>query len=274
MKQCCFPRFAEEVSPHFEPVYERRTAVNLLRTAAALLYLFGYMIIHYPILRKGEKLLAAGDTEAVSVIVREHVPKWCRTILSMAGADVEVTGTENIPAGRPCVFVANHRSYFDIPVLLTSLDAPHGILAKDSLKKIPLINRWMTLLGCVFVVREDVRASVKALNEASAAVSAGNSFIIFPEGTRWKGEEGEIGEFKNGAFRIAVKNGAPLVPAAITGTRALFEGHGHIMTPGKVTVRILPPIETASLSKAEQKLLPARVEEAVRCALQNEGSAE
>ena len=68
-------------------------------------------------------------------------------------------GLENIPKDRPCVFVGNHRSYYDIPLLLASLDKPHGILAKEELEKIPLLNRWMKLLGCVFVQRDDVRAS-------------------------------------------------------------------------------------------------------------------
>lgn len=119
-----------------------------------------------------------------------------------------VEGQENIPAG-PCVFVGNHRSYYDIPILLTALDAPHGILAKEELEKIPLLNRWMKLLGCVFVKRDDIRASVKALNDATAIVESGRSFVIFPEGTRYKGEEGGAGEFKAGAFRIAIKTGCP-----------------------------------------------------------------
>ena len=89
----------------------------------------------------------------------------------------------------------------------------------------------MKLLGCVFVQRDDVRASVRALNDATAIVESGRSFIIFPEGTRYKGEEGGAGEFKAGAFRIAVKTGAPVVPVAISGARGLFEAHGNRATP-------------------------------------------
>ena len=72
----------------------------------------------------------------------------------------------------------------------------------------------------MFVQRDDLRASVRALNDATAIVESGKSFVIFPEGTRYKGEEGGAGEFKAGAFRIAVKTGAPVVPVAITGARA------------------------------------------------------
>ena len=176
--------------------------MSILRTIALFVYLFGYMIVHYATLRRAERALAAGDLDTVEQIVKANIPRWSRGILRVTGARMTVEGQKNIPAG-PCVFVGNHRSYYDIPILLTALDAPHGILAKEELEKIPLLNRWMKLLGCVFVKRDDIRASVKALNDATAIVESGRSFVIFPEGTRYKGEEGGAGEFKAGAFRIA-----------------------------------------------------------------------
>ena len=174
-----------------------------------------------------------------------------------------VEGLDNIPKEGPCVFVANHRSYYDIPLLLASLDKPYGILAKEELEKIPLLSRWMKLLGCVFVQRDDVRASVRALNDATAIVESGRSFIIFPEGTRYKGEEGGAGEVKAGAFRIAEKPETPGVPVAISGARGLFEAHGNRTTPGTVRIRVLPPIQTAGMSRAEQKELPAAVRQTI-----------
>ena len=237
--------------------------MSILRTIALFAYLFGYMIVHYGVLRRGEKALAAGDLETVEAIVAKHIPHWSRGILKVTGARMTVEGQENIPADTPCVFVVNHRSYFDIPILLAALDAPHGILAKEELEKIPLLNRWMKLLGCVFVKRDDIRASVKALNDATAIVESGRSFVIFPEGTRYKGEEGGAGEFKAGAFRIAIKTGVPVVPVAISGARGLFEGHGLRATPGDIRVRILPAIQTAGMSKAEQKQLPDAVRQTI-----------
>ncbi len=237
--------------------------MSILRTIALFVYLFGYMIVHYGVLRRGERALAAGDTDTVERIVAENIPRWSRGVLNVTGVQLVVEGLENIPQDTPCVFVGNHRSYYDIPLLLAGLDAPHGILAKEELGKIPLLNRWMKLLGCVFVKRDDVRASVKALNDATAIVQSGKSFIIFPEGTRYKGEEGGAGEFKNGAFRIAVKTGVPVVPVAISGARALFEAHGNRAVPGPVRIRVLPPIRTAGMSKAEQKQLPDAVRQTI-----------
>ena len=237
--------------------------MSIFRTIAMFLYLFGYMIVHYGTLRRGERALAAGDTETVEQLVDRHIPRWSRGILKVTGVTLTVEGLENIPKEGPCVFVGNHRSYYDIPLLLASLDKPHGILAKEELGKIPLLNRWMKLLGCVFVQRDDLRASVRALNDATAIVESGRSFVIFPEGTRYKGEEGGAGEFKAGAFRIAVKTGAPVVPVAISGARGLFEAHGNRATPGTVYVRVLPPIQTAGMSRAEQKQLPDAVRQTI-----------
>ena len=209
--------------------------MSIFRTIAMFLYLFGYMIVHYGTLRRGERALAAGDTEMVEQLVDRHIPRWSRGILKVTGVTLTVEGLENIPKEGPCVFVGNHRSYYDIPLLL----------------------------GCVFVQRDDLRASVRSLNDATAIVESGRSFVIFPEGTRYKGEEGGVGEFKNGAFRIAVKTGVPVVPVAITGARALFENNGNRCHPGRVHICILPPIRTAGMSKAEQKQLPEAVRQTI-----------
>ena len=206
--------------------------MSVLRTIAMFSYLFGYMIIHYGVLRRAEKAAAAGDTALVEQLVRTHIPHWSRKILKITGVSLSVEGLENIPKDGPCVFVANHRSYYDIPLLLAGL-------------------------------RDDMRAAIEALNEATAVVEQGKSFIIFPEGTRYKGEEGGIGEFKGGAFRIAVKTGAPVVPVAITGARALFENRGNRCTPGTVHIRVLPPIQTKGMGRAEQKQLPDAVRQTI-----------
>lgn len=240
--------------------------MGILRTARWYIYFFGYMLLHRRELDEGQKALAAGDNERVDALTKQHVDHWCRRLLELAGVTVRVEGRENIPQG-PCVFVANHRSYYDIPVMLTSLDRPHALVSKAEVEKIPLVRGWMKLLRCVFVQRDDARASLRALNEAAANVKAGYSVSIFPEGTRFKGREGDIGEFKGGAFRIATKAGVPVVPVALSHTRDAMENHHMLMHPAQVTVRILPAIDVKALDKAAQKELPAQVQEIIRLAL-------
>ena len=221
--------------------------MNIFRTIAMFIYLFGYMIVHYGVLRRGERALAAGDTETVEQIVRKHIPHWSRKILKITGVQLTVTGLENIPKDTACVFVGNHRSYYDIPLLLASLDAPHGILAKEELEKIPLLNRWMKLLGCVFVQRDDVRASVRALNDATAIVESGKSFVIFPEGTREK--EGRLMQPKSGLFVIAAQAGVDVVPA-----RVIYDTpDGKMKLFCKVTVVYGEPIPAAQFAMESRR---------------------
>mgnify|MGYP000072613688 FL=1 len=121
--------------------------MSIFRTIAMFIYLFGYMIVHYGVLRRAERALAVGDMQLVEELVNKHIPHWSRGILKVTGVSLSVEGLENIPKDTACVFVGNHRSYYDIPLLLASLDKPHGILAKEELEKIPLLNRWMKLLA-------------------------------------------------------------------------------------------------------------------------------
>ena len=230
---------------------------DLLRTILWFLYFWLYLIILYPRLRKAQRLEAAGELDARDALVEPQVQRWARSLLRKAGVEVEVSGLENIP-GCPAVFVANHQSYFDIPVLLSWLDRPHPLVAKQEIRKLPLIRSWMKLLDCVFIDRENPRQSVAALGEAARNMAErGRSFIIFPEGTRSRGDR--VGEFKNGGFRVALKSGAPVVPVVIDGTYRVMEANHMWIHPARVRLRVLPPIPTAGLSKEEAKLLGERV---------------
>ena len=234
-----------------------------MRTIVWFIYFWGFLLVKWPAMNKGLKALEAGDWETADRLAARYVPQWANRLLKLAGVTVTVEGKENIPAGRACVFAGNHRSYYDIPLMLTQLDAPHGLVAKKEIAGLPLVRGWMRLLHCVFLDREDPRKAMAALNEAIENLKKGYSIAIFPEGTRYKGEEGGAGEFKAGAFRIAVKTGAPVVPVAITGARALFENNGNLCHPGSVHIKVLPPIRTAGMSKAEQKQLPDAVRQAI-----------
>ena len=236
----------------------------MFRTLIWYIYFWGYMLFKWPLLHKGLKLLEQGDWEASDALADQYVPDWAGKVMKMAGVTLETHGLENIPKDRACVFAANHRSYYDIPVVLTQLDKPHALVAKQEIQHIPLVRGWMKLLHCVFLDRDDPRKAMRALNEATENLKKGYSVSIFPEGTRNKGEEGTLLEFKSGAFRMASKAKAPVVPVAITGTRDLMENHHMLMTPGHVVVRILPPIETANMSREELKNLPELVREEIR----------
>ena len=236
----------------------------VLRTVIMYIYMFGYMLLYYPVLRRGEKALAAGDREALRRIVDRHIPRWCRGLLRVAGVQLIVEGRENIPAGGPAVFVGNHRSYFDIPLVLVSFDRPHGILAKEELARIPLLSRWMHLLGCVYVQRDDVRGSVQALKDAAAVVRGGDSFTIFPEGTRNSGEELSMLPFKDGAFKISTKTGCAIIPISLNNTAEIFENHMPKVRKTHVVIEYGKPIYPDQLDKDTKRHISDHVENIIR----------
>ncbi|HIT53070.1 MAG TPA: 1-acyl-sn-glycerol-3-phosphate acyltransferase [Candidatus Fimivicinus intestinavium] len=234
-----------------------------MRTIIWFLYFWGYLIAVLPKIHRAKKLTKAGKIAERDALVSQAVQKWSRRLLKLAGVKVVVHGLENIPTGA-CVFVSNHQGLFDIPTLLGYLDQPHGLIAKKEADKIPMIRTWMRYLGCIFLDRENARSAMESLREGVALLQKGYSITIFPEGTRSRGEA--MGEFKNGAFKMAEKAQVPLVPVRISGTYRVMEANHMWIKPARVTLTVLPPLSTAGLSREERKGLGAAVREKIAAA--------
>ncbi len=235
-----------------------------MRTIIWFCWFWIQLVALIPTLRKGKRALANNDDATVDALVQKMVPAWAGGLMRLAGVTVEVQGKENIPQDGAVVFVANHRSYYDIPLMLTSLDKAHPLVSKKQVERLPLVRDWMRLLRCVFLDRDNPRKAMQAMNDAMENLRKGYSITIFPEGTRSKGAETELLEFKAGAFRIATKTKSPIVPVAIHKSRDIMENNGGWMKPTDVTIHILPPIATAELSKEENRSLPERVQAIIR----------
>lgn len=171
---------------------------------------------------------------------------WAHRFLQLGPVAWTVEGRERIDTTRQYVFVANHLSNFDIPLLLRAIPVPIRFLAKKELFRIPIFGPAMRSAGIVEIDRQGARTAHDAINRAVAEVERrGYSLIIFPEGTRSR--TGELQRFKKGAFRMAVDAGLPVVPVVIRGTREVMPPGSKIIHPGRATVTILDPIETREL---------------------------
>lgn len=230
--------------------------MKFIRTIIWFIYFWIYLLMMTPSLKKVDRLEQEGKIEEHDALASEHVTKWARSLLRLAGAKVTIKGEEHLPEGA-AVYMANHQGNFDVPIVLGYLEKPKAMMSKIEVKKLPLIRSWMRHIHCIFVDRKNVRQSMNSLNDAADLVKKGYSVCIFPEGTRSKG--GPIGEFKSGGFRIATKTGAPIVPVRIEGSFKLMEANGNWIKPAEVTVTILPPVEVQGLSKEEMAELPERV---------------
>ncbi|MFL0270188.1 lysophospholipid acyltransferase family protein [Candidatus Clostridium radicumherbarum] len=189
---------------------------------------------------------------------------WAKSQVAVSGSKIRVSGEENLPKG-PVLFISNHQSNFDIPIFMSFINKPKAFIAKIETAKIPLVASWMRLMRCVFMDRKDIRQSVEAINKGAEFLKQGYSMVIFPEGTRSK--TGEIGEFKAGSFKLAVKSGVSIVPVAISGSINIMDKESIKIKPALVKIEILKSVEVSELSKEEQKNLHITVQELIQEAI-------
>src|SRR5579863_10580489 len=187
---------------------------------------------------------------------------WARSLLKIAGVSVKVEGLEKIQPGKPYVFVANHLSYMDTPVVLGNIPVQFRFMAKSGLFQIPLLGTHLARAGHIPVPRDDARAAVKTMNMAAQVMRQhGASLLIFPEGGR--SQTGELAAFKEGAAYIAIRAGLPLVPIALTGTREVLPfGSAHVRS-GPVTMRIGEPIPTDQVQLRDRGRITAEVRDRI-----------
>ena len=181
-----------------------------------------------------------------------------------AGIRVVVTGMEHVPVGRSCIFMSNHVSNLDPPVMLPLLPGRSSVLLKKELMKIPILGTAMRLAQFVPVERgsrpEAAQVSVLA---AAEALRAGLHILVYPEGTRSK--DGRLQAFKKGPFFLAQQTGAPIVPVVVCGTEQMMRKGSAAITPGVAHLRLLEPIEPSRYGTREE--IQRAVREAIAAAL-------
>jgi len=189
--------------------------------------------------------------------------------LMLTGIRYRVVGRQNVPPGA-VVYCSNHESNVDPAVLFQGLHPMMHILYKQELHQIPLMGMAFDLGGFVAVDRSDRRKSIASVDRAVESLRRGNSFLIFPEGTRSR--TGELLPFKKGGFIMALQGQVPVVPVAVSGGRASMRKGSAIVRPVTVTVRIGAPISTVGMTVDDRDILIERARVAVR-ELLDQGSA-
>jgi 1-acyl-sn-glycerol-3-phosphate acyltransferase len=180
---------------------------------------------------------------------------WCRLIAWTIGARIRVHGTENVKPGCRYVYMANHSSLIDTPAMFAYLPYQFKIMAKKELFYVPFMGWHLWSSGNFAIDRRDGRKTAHSLRRVVEGVRAGKSLAVFPEGTRTP--DGRLQEFKAGAFKIAMRAGAPIVPVTIRGTFKLLPKTTLAPRPGRVDVFIGEPIDTRDY---DEKRLPELIE--------------
>ncbi len=186
---------------------------------------------------------------------------WAKIILFISGVKTKIFNSEVLVPGQSYIFAANHRSAYDIPVLLSKLPIQFRWWAKEGYFKVPLFGWAMKRAGYFPINRSNPKQAYQILIEAAKKVNEGTSIIIFPEGTRQKTDK--LGEFKKGGFTLALKSKKPLVPIAIQGSGRVLSKGGFWITPGTITIVLADPILTEGYLKKETDILIKKVRKAI-----------
>lgn len=184
--------------------------------------------------------IARGDLDRNSV--DERARWFARRVVELLDVDLHVRGAERVPADRAYVYMSNHQSHLDIPMLYATLPSPTiRMLAKKELFAIPLWGRGLRAAEFVEVDRGNHTRAMQSIEDAAKLVRDGVSIYLAPEGTRSR--DGRIGKLKKGGFHLALGTGAPIVPVAIRGTIDILPRGARVMQSGRrVDVTIGDPI--------------------------------
>lgn len=180
---------------------------------------------------------------------------------ALAGIRFRVAGAEHIPKDRAAVFCANHESNVDPPILFAALVPRMHILYKHEIDQIPVLARAFRMGGFIPIDRRKKESAMRSIEQGARSIREGNSFLIFPEGTRSR--TAEMLPFKKGGFVMAIKAQAPIVPVAIQGGRDSMRRGSRIIRPVTVSIRVGPPIDTAGISLDDRDALIVRVKDAI-----------
>lgn len=191
------------------------------------------------------------------------IVNWAfRCVIFICGTKVTVIGEENVPKDQPVLYVANHRSYFDIILTYIRVPRPTGYISKKEMEKIPLLSIWMKRLNCLFLDRDNIKEGLKTILAGVDLVKKGVSICIFPEGTRNKVEDTFL-PFHEGSFKIAEKTGAPIIPMTINNSASIFENQAPKIRKAHVVIEYGKPILLSELDKEEKKFIGAKVQKII-----------
>lgn len=228
--------------------------IRLILIVIFLVFFVIFSLIALPLLT----LLGKFKPLTRNKIAFKIVTNTFRIIRFLAGAKVTVIGKERIPEDSAVLYIGNHRGFFDIIILYTLVPGLTGFVAKEEIKKVPILNLWMVYMNCLFLNRKDVREGLKTILEGIEKMKSGISMCIFPEGTRSKGEsEVDMLPFKEGSFKLAEKSGCPIVPIALRNTANCLEKQFPRIRKAHVTVEFGEPIYMNELEKEDKKFIGA-----------------
>ena len=225
-----------------------------MRSILAVIFVFFYLILGSIVLGV-EWIIGKFNKKHADLMTLRFVQWAFRCVMWISGTKLEVKGFENVPKDEAVLYIGNHRGIFDAVTTYSLCPGLTGYIAKDSLKKVPILPMFMKRINCLFIDRSDIKQSLGVILQAIEYIKSGISICIFPEGTRNKDREHpeSLLPFKDGSLKIAQRTGCKIIPMAIIGTDEIFENHLPWVHKQKVTITYGAPILLSELSQEDRK---------------------
>lgn len=200
------------------------------------------LIIKFFDLLKKEKL-----KDRVAARLSSRIAK---TLYSLTGSGISVSGQENVPEENAVLFVSNHQGHVDSLIIHAFINKQKGFISIIEALKIPILRTWMKSVKCVFLNRSDARQSFVCINQAVEYLKTGHSMVVFPEGKLSDGNS--TNEFKRGWLKLAIKSKVPIVPISISNSYNVLSKDGKRVNAAFVKCVISPPIPTDNIKKEDE----------------------
>jgi 1-acyl-sn-glycerol-3-phosphate acyltransferase len=211
----------------------------------------------------GTLSLVGGLFDASGRFAHRCAQWWAGLILLTSGTRIEMRGAGLPAPDQSAVFVANHSSFYDTPIVFGALPRQLRIMAKADLGYVPFIGWHLSRSGHVLVDRRNPGASI--FKRMQRMARSGASLIVFPEASRTK--DGAVHKFKAGIFMLAIENGLPVVPVSLSGSRTVMPKGRFSVAPATVTVTVHEPIPTKELTRDDARELAERVHDIIATAV-------
>jgi len=204
----------------------------------------------------GSKVIVAallGIRQRPGGVYGQAARRWGRGLLKASGMSVRTVGLENVPTGKPVVYVCNHQSFFDIIALAATLPGTYRFVAKRELAKVPLFGQALRAAGHIYIDRQRRQAAFGAYEKAAAVIKGGTSAVVFVEGTRSR--TGNLLPFKKGPFVLAIAAQVPLVPVYCAHTFSILPKGSIRIRPRPISLYFGEPIPTGGMDYEQRQRL-------------------
>lgn len=223
----------------------------MIRLILVLLFVVLFLIISLPIQLIlwliGKKNMPGAMKASLAIV------NWAfRVVKFLSGTKTIFLGEENVPKDTPVVYVANHRSFFDVILTYPRVPRLTGYISKKEIEKVPGLNIWMRYLNCLFLDRDNPKEGLKTILAGIEKLKNGISICIFPEGTRNHTPDTFL-EFKDASFKLASKSGCPVVPISIVNSAQVLEDHLPRIKRATVVIEYGKPVYIKDLSAEDKK---------------------